>query len=195
MSRGGRKTAPADAPSSQASLQPSRSLSFGLVAIRGAEHGFSRRKVSCDLPRTTDFHQAIAEDLGTFAPWVFAFLVKNSYHFDPSRSGVGYDPWRLAKFRKKAMRYRALAGRVGAQTRPQNLWSKFRSNLKSSGRGQTRPQPRLRGDRSQRSGVCSAPEPTDPPMAAALRMRSRRSSRTQGVIGKAAKSLTLKIFS
>lgn len=57
----------------QAHLQPFQSLSFRLVAIRGAEHGFRRRKVSCDLQRTTDFHQAIAEDLGTFAPWVFAF--------------------------------------------------------------------------------------------------------------------------
>ena len=43
--------------------------------------------------------------------------------------------------------------------------------------------PKLRGDRFQRSGVCSAPEPTDPPMAAALRMRSRRSSRTQRGMG------------
>jgi hypothetical protein len=55
--------------------------------------------------------------------------------------------------------------------------------------------PKLRGDRSQRSGVCSAPEPTDPPMAAALRMQSRRSSRTQRGTDKAAKSLSLRIFS
>jgi hypothetical protein len=54
----------------QAHLQPFRALSFRLAATRGAEHGFHCRKVSCDLPRTTDFHsaQAIAEDLGTFVP-------------------------------------------------------------------------------------------------------------------------------
>ena len=60
----------------QAHLQPFYSLSFRLVALRGAKHGFRSREVSCDLPRTTNFHQAIAEDLGTFAPWVFAFCVR-----------------------------------------------------------------------------------------------------------------------
>ena len=122
-----------DAPSSQAPLQPFRSLSFGLVASHLSGHGFpvhwtppwiDYRPATCrrpdqvfcifrcsnasgapatipiaellaccesaalrnafavgkvspvTCPRTTDFHsaQAIAEDLGTFAPWVFAFF-------------------------------------------------------------------------------------------------------------------------
>ena len=49
-------------------------------------NAFAVGKVSpVTCPRTTDFHsaQAIAEDLGTFAPWVFAFLDQKS---SPPRS-------------------------------------------------------------------------------------------------------------
>ena len=75
----------------QAHLQPFYSLSFRLVAICGAKHGFRSREVSCDLPRTTDFHQAIAEDLGTFAPWVFAGSKILEILTSPG-PGFGYDP-------------------------------------------------------------------------------------------------------
>jgi hypothetical protein len=81
----------------------------------------SQSEVSCDLPRTTNFHQAIAEDLGTFAPWVFA-LSKILEILTPSRAWVKPTP----------------------------------------DRGKTK-----RGSVPAQRCVCSAPEPTDPPMAAA----------------------------
>jgi hypothetical protein len=55
-------------------------------------NAFAVGKVSpVTCPRTTDFHsaQAIAEDLGTFAPWVFAFFGSKILNIStPPRAGV-----------------------------------------------------------------------------------------------------------
>ena len=186
-----------DAPSSQAPLQPFRSLSFGLVASHLSGHGFpvhwtppwiDYRPATCrrpdqvfcifrcsdasgapatipiaellaccesaalrnafavgkvspvTCPRTTDFHsaQAIAEDLGTFAPWVFAFFGSKFRRFDPSRAGV----WGPSRGDRKISAKAMSRPRVTA-----NLGSKFRSNLRSPGRVKLDPRqgPKLRG--------------------------------------------------